>query len=274
VEELLEKWPHYIKQGFEMVHGVEVQDEWIEAFAARWGGLTQEAIEQAFLKGSRDDRLIALCVLGYSPFPQASSLLVPLLYSSSPEERWLSALCLGERKDERTWPILETMLTEFLPTAEAPIPIEHQYWFDSKRMWVASLLFDLDDPLIVPLFRRAFLLSVRAERFLSSPVSLDYGRMFQNHVMHLLGKRGALGVLVGLDILSTYLQTAVVNLALGSCHYEERFPPFGGMIPPGAGTRFHKEINAVLTERFGLTEEEQELFLTTYRLHRYSHIRW
>lgn len=262
-----EKWPHHVKRGIEMIQGVEAQDEWIEAFAAQWGGLTQEAIERAFFEGKGDERVTALCMLGFSPYAQATAHLLPLLQSSNPKERWLSAVCLGERGESQAHPMLETMLTEFLPSAKAPVPIAQQYWFDTKRMWVANLLFDANDPSIVPLFRRAFVVSIQAEYFVRNPISLDYGRRFQRHLMRLLGKRGAFGVLVGLEVSALHLQVATVNLALGFRYDDQRAFELIDRFPLDRKKSFGAEVAVVLTERFGLTEEEQDRFLDAHRLH-------
>ena len=82
-----------------------------------------------------------------------------------PKERWISALYLGRKKERLALPILITILTEYLPSEEIPLP-DNMMWFDELRVSAVSTLMLLNDASLTPAFRRAFVTRVNAEQFL------------------------------------------------------------------------------------------------------------
>ena len=178
------QWPDFIEHGFEMIYGEYIPAEQVEAFAKRWGGLNLENFVRALAEGQREDRLLAICVIGWSDSPQASSLLRPFLQSTDAKERWLSALCLGRMKESSALPFLISMLTEYLPSEQLPTLREDQGWFDEERIRVAFTLGLWEDPSLVPALRHAYASNVKAEQYIPNlpdkPILKQFWYMYQH----------------------------------------------------------------------------------------------
>ena len=256
----MSQWPAFIEHGFEMMYGESIPDEAVEAFASRWGGLAAENFQRALLEGQGEDRLLALGVIGWSDLPQAPSLLFPFLQSPEAKERWVSALCLGRMKEEAARPLLVTMLTEYLPSEQAPFLEADQAWFDEERIRVAFTLGLWDDLSLVPVLRQAYQLNVKAEQYLPDLPGIFLLKqrwyLFQETLMHILGQWGAFGVLAGMALPPYHLRLAIVNLALGYCQVGKRYEEFGATYQWQDDAAFNQQLKVVLTQRFGITEEE------------------
>ncbi len=158
-------WPDFLKRGREMLYGEYQPDQEMKEFRARWGGVDRETFMRVLAEGKDEDRLLAICCIGESNLPQARTLLLPFLQSVDPKERWLSALYLGGRKEQRALPVLITMLTEYVPSEAVPTPTD-MAWFDHYRGNVVSTLRLWEDASLVVAFRRALATSVNAEQYL------------------------------------------------------------------------------------------------------------
>ncbi len=260
-EEQRRMWLASFCKGYEMVHDREPEKEEITAFVTRWGALSLKTFASMLTHGEDDDREVALRTLGCSDDPEALALLEPYLYQSQPQDRWLSALFLGQRKDEHARPVLETMLTEFLPTSVTPLSVPNKFWFDSKRMWIITVLSQWNDSRLVSVLRHAFIESVNAEPHQPNDLSREYGYRFQDQLMYQLGVWGAFGVLVGLDLPPTRLQIAVVQLAVGACHFDEYYRRGLWHIEEP----LRKRVATLLERQFGLSEEEQYHYIETHK---------
>lgn len=254
-------WLTAFCKGYEIVHDREPEQEEITAFVTRWGALSLGTYVSAFIQGEDDDQEIAFCSLGCSDDPEAFAFLAPYLSHAQPQFRWLSALFLGQRKDERARPVLETMLTEFLPTSGTPVPVPNKSWFDSKRMWVVKTLAQWNDPRLVSVLRHGFIESMKAEPYQPSDFFREYGYRFQDRLMYQLGEWSAFGVLVGLELPPPHLHIAVVQLAVGACHFDTFFQR--GLWHTEEPLR--KQVASLLEKHFGLSEEEQNQYIETHR---------
>ncbi len=262
------KWPAYIEQGFGMIYDGYIPDEEVKAFSSRWGGLDLNVFKRVLSEGQGEDRLLAICVIGWSGFPQKRQLLFPFLQSSHAKERWLSALCLGWMKEEAAFPVLMSMLTEFLPSEASPILVEEQAWFDEERIHAAYTLSHWENPALVPLLRYAYETNVQAERYLPDDPNIlvltQAWYIYQDVLVRILGRWEAFGVLTGMMLPPYHLQTAVVNLALGYCHLEDLFERWGSAYDWWNDEDFKKGLKTVLQRRFGLSDEEQTTYLDAY----------
>jgi hypothetical protein len=195
-EQMRKKWPNFLKRGLEMLYGEYRPLREMKAFLARWGGVDRETFVRVLAEGEGEDRLLAICVVGESDLPQARTLLLPFLQSAHPQERWLSAIYLGRKKENLALPVLITMLTEYLPTEETPTP-EDMMRFDEWRGSIVPTLLLWNDASVVPAFRRALATSVKAEQYLPDhPVQrriilLDW-YSYQDGLSYALGRKGAL----------------------------------------------------------------------------------
>jgi hypothetical protein len=230
----------------------ELVGEAIESFAKRWGGL-DESIFQKVLAESRDrDRLVAIFAIGHSSLPQATTLLSPFLESTNQLERCAAACCLAMSHDERALPVLEEFLLCEPPTDEQGRPLpEAEIWYDTYRFHIARLLATWGPPSIVSVLRKAFLHLWEKEG-----ASGSYQGEYNTHdaLLYALGRRGALAALHGIALPLPRQRLAMLYLAAGYLHGDERFSDlYSEMIVNQA---FQREIALVLTEHFALSEQE------------------
>lgn len=263
------KWPYFLECGLAMLYGEYQPDQEMKAFIARWGGVDRETLVRVLAEGQGEDRLLAICVLGESDLQQAQTLLLPFLQSVHPMERWLSALYLGRKKEKLALPILITMLTEYLPSEEFPTP-EDMMRFDKLRVSVVSTLLLWKDVSLAAAFRRALATSVMAEQYLPDhPVQrriiLLNWYIFQDSLCYALGRKGAFGALVGIPLSPVRQRIALLQMVIGYKQVKARL--FGAELAfdwEHEG-ELRTSMKAVLEQRFGLGEEEQEFYLNHYK---------
>ncbi len=268
-EQLRQPWPAYLNRGLEMLYGEYRPLQEMKAFLARWGGVDRETFVRVLANGQGEERLLAICVLGESNLPQARTLLLPFLQSVHPQERWLSAFYLGRKKEQLALPMLITMLTEYLPSEELPIP-DNMMWFDEWRISVVSTLLLWKDASLVPAFRRALLRSVKAEQFLPDhPVQrriiLLNWYIYQDSLSYALGRKGAFGALLGIPLSPRRQRIAMLKMVMG--YKKVKACPIGSALEylwEQEGEQ-RTSMKAVLEQRFGLSEEEQEDTLNNFK---------
>ncbi len=266
----LPEWPAFIKAALEMLFGEYQPDREVRAFISHWGALDQEEVLARVLSSGEDEeKHLAICIVGESDFPQARTLLLPFLQSNDAKARWLSALYLGQRKEAVARPTLMTMLTEFLPTEEAPTLVADQSWFDQIRGGAIFALLLWEEVFLALAFRRALLVSVNGEQFLPThPVRrrillLDwYG--YQDALCYALGRRGVFGALIGIPLSPRRQRIAMVNMVRGYKQVDARL--LGSELAFGweQESELRTSVKAVLAQYFGLSEEEQNAYLDNY----------
>ncbi len=268
-EQLRKKWPAFLKRGLEMLCGEYRPLQEMKAFLARWGGVDRETLVRVLAEGEGEDRLLAICCIGESDLPQARTLLLPFLQSVHPQERWLSALYLGRKKEQLALPVLITMLTEYLPSEESPAP-EDMMRFDELRGSVVSTLLLWKDASLVAAFRRALATSVKAEQYLPDhPVQRRiillnwYG--YQDGLSYALGRKGAFGALLGIPFSSSRQRIAMLKMAMGYKQVKARL--IGSELVFGweQEGELRTSMKVVLEQRFGLSEAEQEEALNQFK---------
>lgn len=129
----LSTWPAYVSYAYGEM-GYEGYEEQVRSFLKRWGGLDLETFVRIFKEGQGEDKLLATFALGYTKTLAAHELLLPLLESSEPRERFVSALCLGKMREEQAIPVLCEMLTAFLPSKE-----QHESVANSQWRWLYTI---------------------------------------------------------------------------------------------------------------------------------------
>ena len=263
-------WLDYFNEGFTRVYDRPPEDEEREAFISQWGVLGLDTFVSMLSHAEFPDREVAILTLWLSEKPEVSPIFVSLLESPRVRDQWLAALFLGEHQDERAYPYLTRMLTEFFPSANAPGFIEGQLWFESNRIWVARTLAQGNVPDLIPLFREAFIKSVQAERYLElypaiSNLIRGLWYRFQDQLMRWLGEREALGVLTGIDLPAGHLRNAVMQLAFGYCGAENIYRDATLLVWYRVPTPLKGKILTALRQRFGLAQEEQQLYLEAYQ---------
>ena len=257
--------PEYLVRAFTQLYFRGLSEESYEDFASRWGGLDNAAFHRALSQGQGEDKALAIFTIGYSGTPQAAEEIAPFLQDAERMARWASALCLGERGDERALPALETMLLEGLTVEEYRRAYQHEdeqeadvtFWCEVIRPQVPPLLAKWDHPSLISTLREAFKRYWEIELALSHPAGFMV--QYYDQVAYALGQRGALGALTGIDLLPPFHKTAVVYLALGYLDATA-----GPVSITGMGVEhvyyepLRSQVMQVLEERFGLSEEERE----------------
>ena len=264
------QWPDFIQRGIEMLYGEYQPDQEVKEFIARWGGLDKETLVRALSEGQGEDRLLAICIIGESDLSQARILLLPFLHSPEAKERWFSALYLGRRKEKLALPVLITMLTEFLPSEESPSLVTDPAWFDQLRGRAVDTLLLWKEASLASVFRQAFLASVNGERYLPEhPVRrrilLRDWYSYQDGLSYALGRKGAFGALTGIPLSPRHQRIAIVKMAIGYKQVEAHL--IAGELEYGweQEGELRTSVKAVLAQRFGLSEGEQEYYLDTYK---------
>ena len=261
----MSEWPEYISNAFIHFYMTGTEEEPIEEFASRWGGLDLETFTHVLEVGQGQDKMIALFALGYSGQPEARATLLPFLHSQVRMERWASALCLGEVQEEQALPVLQDLLLEglFDQQVAAPDTVEDVVWYEKYRGLVAYLLGSWENPRLVPLLRKALEASWQREQQVRAPAplypwaqDLAYYHAFQDALAFALGCLGAFGVLMQLEFPASRLRIALIHLILGhlsaSKGYSYRDFPWQLWLD----TALREDIFRVLEQQFGLSAAE------------------
>ena len=284
--ELWDRYPHHVVRAFFAVSYTDIipvsqgdiynEDEEvgkaIEAFAHRWGGLSDETFLQVLKQAQDRDRLVAIFAVGHSSLPQAADVLAPFLNSASLLERYAAAIVLGLRRDERSLPVLE----EYILADEPVIAVEDshqgqttqrlqpeaQIWFGRYRPAIAGLFATFGPASVGTVLRKAFLKYWEEEQKKPSP---NY--RLPDGLLYALGKRGDFGVLQDLSLPDFQRHLALIYLALGALNADERFVRQIGddlyheML---VNRELHQEVVSMCTTRFGLTEQEAQECVAQY----------
>lgn len=268
-EQMQQKWPAYLKRGIDMLYGEYRPVEEMKAFLARWGGINLKTFVRVLSEGQDEERLLAICVIGESSLPRARALLLPFLSSDLPQALWISAIYLGRKKEKQALPILITMLTEYLPSKEFPIP-DNMLWFDELRVSAASTLMFWNDASLVAAYRRAFLTSVNAEQYLPDhPVKrriILYNWFgYQDKLSYALGRKGAFGALIGLPLSPCRQRIAMIKMVIGYKQVLLHTIDNRLVYSWEQNEELKTTMKAVLEQRFGLSKEEQEEALNQFK---------
>lgn len=170
-------WPPYIDTAWRALSWHKDHHR-LEAFRARWGGLTPDALARAVQEGEGEEKLFAIVALGGAKLPQSRTLLLPLLHSAIPEERWASALRLGELGEQEALPALCELLTANLRTALQDFKTSNYDLADDWRSGAPILLEKLGNPAAIPALRTALfhLVQLLEQTTLSEDALSEYAR--------------------------------------------------------------------------------------------------
>jgi hypothetical protein len=264
--------PNYMHRAFEAVYMADANQEKYEAFASRWKGLDAATFRHVIEVGEGKDKVVAIFALGYTKTPQAREAMLPLLNSPIQRERWASAFCLGEMRDERVWPSLQIILLEGLSLDPATWPQTQQEhweenWYEFMQPEAVWLLEGCEELTLIPMMRQTFILVREMQR--AGYPSYRFGYGYQDTLMYALGHRGAFGVLTGLDLPAPHRTMAMLYLALGHLQTKKGFYLEGDLAD---NEDLQQQVARVLVHRFGLTEEEQRDCVTNFKKNDYARV--
>ncbi len=262
--------PEYVDHAFRAVYYAGQYEQGIDSFAQRWGGLNGEAFTHALEKGTAEEKALALFALSYSDAPQAQTALYAHLAVPESMQRWASALCLGERKDERGLPVLISLLEEFLPPRMHPLEREgglYHFW----RIKAVSLLGAWEQSNLTPILRQALDKAWRFEQA-DQADRKHVWHSYQDELIYALGRLEAFGALSGFSLPTARLQLWRVILSCGSLQARMHY---GDLLTQMQMNQELKErVAKVLEQRFGLSVEEQTSHVEHYADAYFGRMEW
>lgn len=254
-------WPEHVDYALKRL-GYEYPDDEgaVKAFLDRWGSLDLDTFVQVLRQTQNQDTLLAIFAIAYKDTAWARELLMPFLDSSSPLERWASALCLGRMKEERALSILCTMLTEFLPPHRQFNTQGYLVWYyDYWRSTVVKLLGEWERPeLAMPLYDA--LKELWQQEQTGTEYSKKYWYVCQDLLVYALGRLGRFDLMKGLDANEARLSLWKVYMALGYLQVHKNYPDVYTEVvwdkPP-----LQAQVAEVLQQQLGLSPQEQMVCL-------------
>ena len=254
--------PEHAHQAFERWYAYGVDDEKFEAFAGAWGGFEYEHFLRALQYGEGDDHLCAMFAVGASTYQDAASVLLPFLHSEQRDERVVSAIALGIRRDSRAYPFLERLVLECLSLDERQHTFggndqkaqEDLFLCDRFRPKAVQLLDTWQSPTLIPTLLQALQELWGLEK--RSSQLFAHQEHAYTALLYALGQRGEFTALDTVDFPPMYQKIARVYLALGAIKAE-----------PGPRLKLwvmkhEKQIEHFLEEPFKLT---QKMRITAYK---------
>lgn len=250
-------------------------------FRQRWGSYEEEALIRAVQHSEGRERVFAIYALGKTHTPAAQEILLPLLGSSTPQDRWASALCLGEVGAEEARPVLSKMLTQYLPTTVTEYSpggaTDYEHW----RIAVPMLIGSLNDAWYVPALREALktLINLLGQTnkvessgtetmsgtsgdwldrdddivHFSDDIFEDVFVNCQDEIVYALGRLGGFGVLTGVVVNEGNLYQWMVHMCMGRLHGRYSWADVLNRDPQSL---LRKEVMSLLQSTFGLSNEE------------------
>lgn len=252
--------PETIDDAFHTLYYGGQSNEERAAFARRWGGLSEEAFTRALTSGTREEKALAILVLGKGEAATSDALLDVHLKSQEAMERWPAALVLGERRDPHALPVLLTLLEEYLPSLVHPLERDggvYNFW----RLKTVALLSEWGKDDAIPVFRQALIHAWTLEQA-EHPEVQHVWHPYQDALAYALGRLQAFGALTNLVLPAHHLYRWTVTLICGSLQARERY---GDLLT-------HVQINHALQEEiarelgrvFGLTAVERTAYIDGY----------
>lgn len=268
--ETIRTWPEYIDRAFRAFYYGGQYEKAIEAFAQRWGGFDAQSITRVLSEGTREEKALALFALGYSDVPGAREILLLYLQSTEPMERWVSALCLGEMKEERALPALFHMLDEFLPPRVHPLEREgglYHFW----RIKIAHLFGEWGRSDLAPVLRHGLEKSWNIEQA-EQPDHKQVWHAYQDELVYALGRLGAFGALAGFSFPEPRFRLWMVTLSCGSLQARHRYGDLLTQLQ--INEELKAEVAQVLEQRFGLSAPERAECIDRYADVYFARMEW
>jgi hypothetical protein len=260
-------WPDYVEYAFSAIRIIGTDEEYIQAFATRWGGLELANFAQALREGTFKDQQVAAFALGYSESTWSRDLLLPLLQHEHPQVRWTVTLALGDRREDAAFPALLAMLQEFLP------PHSHHSvdydWYDVQHIHVANILGSWGNRAAILALRDTLAQMWQIEQVRTADESPQMWWPYQDAIAYALGQLGAFEALADLKLPEQRIHLWSVNMIMGYLNAQKIYKQDVWSIMLNSSlhedtTKFLVLVSTLLQEKMGLTQQEAASFLTAY----------
>ena len=204
------QYPAYVEYAFTSIEVIGIDEEYINVFAERWGGLGLDAFARALREGVLRDKQVAAFALGATRSRWARDLLLPFISNEAPEIRWAVALMLGEMREEAAFPALVGMLQEFLPSS----PLMDS-WFAFKQPYVAHLLGSWGKEEAISALRDTLAKLWQIEQEVGEQEDFQTWWHYQDALVYALGQLGVFDALTGLNIALPRIRLWQVTVVMG-----------------------------------------------------------
>lgn len=253
------QYPVYAEYAFTSVEVIGMDEQYINAFAERRGGLGLDAFVRALHEGSSRDQQVAVFALGSTRSQWARDLLLPFLSHEAPEVRWAAALMLGDTREEAAFAPLIGMLQEFLAS-----PPRADSWFAFKLPYVASLLGSWRKEEAIPALRDALAKLWQIEQEIGEQEDFQTWWHFQDALVYALGQLGAFDALTGLNISPPRLKLWQITLVMGYLNTKKVSQGFITDIFQGTGRTEEQAallglLSDLLQQKMGFSKSEAEV---------------
>lgn len=260
-----------LKRGFSFAEEQgtgKTYEQFLERFIERWGTPDQQTLAHVLQEGSGLARVFSIWALAGLAPGEARQLLVPLLSSTQPKEKWSSALCLGDLGVPEAVPVLCSMLSELLAAPGTPRPAGtwKQCWYDQMREFIPRVLRPFQHPGIIGACLRALEKQITAEQWYG--YDKDLWHEYQDFLAYELGYREAWKPLVESALPRARQQIALVMMVIG---YEDRrhqrdrvLDQIPLLVDQEMQPDLHQQVLHALMEMFSFSKRDAASYLQRY----------
>jgi hypothetical protein len=264
----MDKFPSYIEAGLRHIFlGDDDQlheaQSFLTQFEGKWGGVQDANLLMAISQGQENEIAFAIVALYSLDKERIHDVLVDLLESENMYKRWSSNMMLAIDKDRQALPHLCELLVECISNEL----FLHQnnnadYYMLNWSFSIPSLLSGYNNTSIAPIIRQSLEKCEKTYTYLQQNYGvIDDGVYYsaigtveymQFLLLYLSGRLGAWGILVGITTAKSRLLQWLLVQSIASEHGKSLADDDEG---PYTVT---EQIRSILTEKFGLTFEEQQ----------------
>jgi HEAT repeat protein len=270
-EQNMTEWPSFVKHAFSAVQVIGMDEQEIQQFMQRWGGLDVQTFVRTLHEGTPQDQQVAAFAVGSFRSRWARDLLLPFLHHDHAAVRWTVALELGRMREEEAFPVLLHLLQEFLPPHHVSVEYD---WYDIHHISIACILGAWGKREAVPALRETLSRVWQAERDMQGTLDMQLWWHYQDAMVASLGQLGDFEALEDLqDLPASRKFLWAVTLVMGYLGYlTMAIIPQNTIIEQLMATSKRDEpagcfalIPDLLHEKMGFSPEEAATFSLSYQ---------
>jgi hypothetical protein len=266
--------------------------EEINRLIRQWGHFTKDTCKEMLQKGNEQERLFALFLLDSFASTDDELLFIPFLQSPLRKERWVSAIILGTKKNERALFTLFELIAEGLalhpPSEEVKQKpsdqtsddtqsnlggYQNEYlWYMLHRFRAILLIGSLGDLRAIPSLVHTFSVSRGLECVLNTQQEApfwfyEYLYKLQDHIAYSLGQLDAWNALDVLDLPIRRLHIARMFHIFGAFRVNPLkvfYSIRSNHLEHIEIDHFEQRIDVLLSKQYALPLEERRTFFHNF----------